>query len=71
MSCTLNLNGACATSLGDVYTFINNLKNLDLKGENNLKCCNDGTSVKKGVTSNGVAVTQDCQCPEDVAAAQR
>ncbi len=71
MSCTLNLNGACATKLSDVYTFITNLKDLDLKGENQYKCCNDGSSVKKGTTSNGVAVTQDCKCPEEVAAAQR
>jgi hypothetical protein len=71
MSCTLTLAGACATKLSDVYTFITNLKDLDLKGENNLKCCSDGTSVKKGTTSNGVTITQDCKCANEVAATAR
>lgn len=67
MSCTLTLAGACATKLSDVYTFITNLKDLDLKGENRYTCCNDGSSVLKGI--NGV--TEDCQCPENLAATQR
>jgi len=69
--CTLTLAGQCCNSLTSVYDFIVKLKDLDLKGENLQKCCNDGTTVKKGTTSNGVAVTQDCKCPEEIAAAKR
>merc|ERR1740123_2709208 len=70
-SCTLTLAGQCCNSLTSVYDFIVKLKDLDLKGENLQKCCNNGTTVKKGTTSNGVAVTQDCKCPEEIAAAKR
>lgn len=70
-SCVLTLAGQCCNSLTSVYDFIVKLKDLDLKGENNYKCCNDGSRVAKGTTSNGVAVTQDCKCPEDLAAAKR
>merc|ERR1719480_266932 len=69
--CTLTLAGQCCNSLTSVYDFIVKLKDLDLKGENLQKCCADGTTVKKGTTSNGVAVTQDCKCPEEIAAAKR
>jgi len=75
-SCVLTLAGQCCNSLTSVYDFIVKLKDLDLKGENNLKCCGDGTTVKKGTTTlnsagASVAVTQDCKCPEEIAAAKR
>ena len=75
-SCVLTLAGQCCNSLTSVYDFIVKLKDLDLKGENNYKCCQDGTSVKKGTTTldangNTVTVTQDCKCPEEIEANKR